>query len=267
MHWSDEAIVLACRAHGETASIVELFTREHGRHAALVHGGQSRKRRPILQIGNHVDAAWKARLSEQLGHAAIELRRGYASLAMDDALALAGLTSLCTLARLLPERDPHPNLFEVSLFVLGYIGDTTVWPALYVRWEEALLNELGFGLDLSCCAATGTRDDLVYVSPRSGRAVSASAGAPYHDRLMRLPPFLARSRSGDVPAGDVTAGLELTGHFLEQRVLAPRDQPMPPARLRLASALAARIGRGQSESLSVARTSTLTAPSGPERST
>jgi len=155
MEWSDEAIILSVRTHGETAAIVDLFTRSHGRHAGLVHGGRSRKARPVLQMGNHVDATWKARLSEHLGHMSVELRRGYAASAMEDAAALAGLTSLCALARLLPERDPHPALYEVTLFVLGFLDDPTVWPALMVRWELALLQELGFGLDLSACAATG----------------------------------------------------------------------------------------------------------------
>ena len=180
MQWSDEAIVLSVRPHGETAAVTELFTRAHGRHLALIHGGRSRKLRPVLQTGNHVDATWKARLSEHLGHATVELRKGYAAASMDNAAALAGLTSLCTLSRLLPERDPHPALFEITLFVLSFLDDVTVWPALMVRWELALLEELGFGLDLSECASTGSNDQLIYVSPKSGRAVSASAGEIYY---------------------------------------------------------------------------------------
>jgi DNA repair protein RecO (recombination protein O) len=237
MEWSDEAVVLSVRPHGETAAVAELLTRAHGRHLGLVHGGRSRRLRPILQIGNHVDATWKARLADQLGHFGVELRRGFAASAMDDPLALAGLTSLCALARLLPERDPHPALYEVTLFVLGFLDDASVWPALVVRWELALLDELGFGLDLHACAATGTNDGLCYVSPRSGRAVSASAGEPYKDKLLRLPQFLARSGPALVTPQDIFDGLALTGHFLETRVLGPRDMAMPEARVRLAALL------------------------------
>lgn len=235
MQWSDEGIILSVRPHGETASVVELLTRTHGRHLALVHGGRSRKLRPVLQTGNHVDATWKARLSEHLGHATLELRRGYAAEAMDEAVPLAGLTSLAALSRLLPERDPHPNLYEVTLFVLGFLDDPSVWPALYVRWELALLEELGFGLDLSECAATGSNDQLIYVSPKTGRAVSASAGEPYKDRLLALPAFLTKARQGGAAAADIAAGLALSGYFLEARVLQPLGQTLPEVRQRLAS--------------------------------
>jgi len=240
MQWSDEGVILSAKAHGETAAVAEIFTRAHGRHLGLVHGGRSRRLRPILQTGNHVDAVWKARLAEHLGNVSVELRKGYAAQAMDDPLALAGLSSLCALAHLLPERDPHPNLFEVTLFVLGFLDEPDVWPALMVRWELALLDELGFGLDLASCAATGARADLVYVSPKSGRAVSADAGAPYKDRMLSLPAFLDKGRQGPATAADVAAGLELTGHFLETRVLIPREETMPQARRRLAELIARR---------------------------
>jgi DNA repair protein RecO (recombination protein O) len=230
MEWSDEAIVLSVRPHGETAAVTELFTRSHGRHLALIHGGRSRKLRPVLQIGNHVDATWKARLSEHLGHATVELRKGYAAASMDDAAALAGLTSLCTLSRLLPERDPHPALFEITLFVLSFLDDVSVWPALMVRWELALLEELGFGLDLSECASTGSNDQLIYVSPKSGRAVSASAGEPYRDRMLTLPGFLSKSGDRSATKQDVLSGFQLTGYFLETRVLTPRGEKLPLAR-------------------------------------
>ncbi|MDX2258361.1 MAG: DNA repair protein RecO [Hyphomicrobiaceae bacterium] len=233
MQWSDEAIVLGARAHGETAAVAEIFTRSHGRHLGLVHGGRGRRARPVLQAGNHIDATWTARLPEQLGHIAIELRAPYAARSMADGASLAGLQSLTALLRLLPERDPHPALFEVSLFVLGFLDDPSVWPALMVRWEVALLEDLGFGLDLGQCAATGGNDDLVYVSPKSGRAVSASAGAPYADRLLRLPGFLVKGREAVLMPGDVAAGFALTGYFLETRVLAPRGLAMPEARGRL----------------------------------
>ena len=152
MQWSDEGIVLSVKPHGETAAVVDLWTRAHGRHLGLVHGGRSRRLRPVLQAGNHVDAAWKARLADQLGSMSIEMRRAFAAEALDDAPALMALSTITTLTRLLPERDPHPNLYEITLFVLGFLNDATVWPALLVRWELALLDELGFGLDLSQCA-------------------------------------------------------------------------------------------------------------------
>ena len=233
MQWSDEAIVLSVRPHGETAAVVELWTRAHGRHLGLVHGGRSRKLRPILQTGNHVDATWKARLSDHLGHVSLELRRGFAAEAMESAASLAALTTMTSLTRLLPERDPHPNLYEITLFVLGFLHDVTVWPALLVRWELALLQELGFGLDLSECAATGANDQLIYVSPKSGRAVSASAGEPYKDKLFALPSFLTKTRGGGVTAQDVVSGFALTGYFLETRVLSPRGETLPEARARI----------------------------------
>jgi DNA repair protein RecO (recombination protein O) len=237
MEWSDEGVILSVRPHGETGAVLELFTRAHGRHLGLVHGGRSRKLRPILQTGNHIDATWKARLTDHLGHFVIEPRRAFAAGVMDDAAALAALTSLAALSRLLPERDPHPNLYEVTLFVLGYLDERSVWPALLVRWELALLEELGFGLDLTSCAATGQTSELVYVSPKSGRAVSAAAGEPYKGRLLSLPAFLRRGPAGDVTLADVRAGFALTGHFLEARVFRPRDLAMPQARMRLLSYL------------------------------
>ncbi len=237
MNWSDEGIVLSVRPHGETAAVVELLTRAHGRHLGFVHGGRGRRLRPVLQIGNHVEVAWKGRLSEQLGYFSVELRKGYAAAAMEDALALSGLTSLCALSRLLPERDPHPDLHEVTLFVLAFLDEAAVWPALYVRWELALLAELGFGLDLRSCAATGSSENLVWVSPRSGRAVSAEAGEPYRDRLLRLPAFLTGTRRSAVARSDILDGLALTGTFLTERVLEPRELAMPEARHRLVAAL------------------------------
>jgi DNA repair protein RecO (recombination protein O) len=237
MDWNDEGVILSVRPHGETGAVLELFTRRHGRHLGLVHGGRSRRLRPILQTGNHVDATWKARLADNLGHFGVEMRKGYAAVVMEDATGLAALTSMAALARLLPERDPHPNLYEVTLFVLGFLDEPQVWPALVVRWELALLEELGFGLDLASCAATGATADLPYVSPKSGRAVSAEAGEPYKDRLLTLPAFLRGRAAGAVTAEDVAAGFALTGHFLEARVLRPRDMAMPDARGRLLSYL------------------------------
>lgn len=246
MQWSDEAIIVGVRPHGETAAIVEVFSAAHGRWLGLVHGGRSRRLRPVLQVGNVVDVTWKGRLPEQLGTMRVELRRGFAGEVMGDAQLLSALTSLCGLLRLVAEREPHPNLYEVTQFVLSFLDDVNVWPALVVRWELSLLEELGFGLDLSECAATGSNDQLIYVSPKSGRAVSASAGEPYQDRLLTLPAFLDRSRrggaTGAVIGDDLMHGFALTGHFLEARVLAPRGLEMPTARARLVSLLARDIG-------------------------
>ncbi len=233
MQWTDEGIVLSVKPLGETAAVVELFTRGHGRHLGLVHGGRSRRLRPILQSGNHVDVTWKGRLSEHLGHFTVELRRGFAAESMESDAALSALMTLTSLLRMLPERDPHPNLYEITLFVLGFLDDVTVWPALFVRWELALLDELGAGLDLSECAATGSNDQLIYVSPKSGRAVSASAGEPYRDRMLALPPFLIRARTGAVTMQDVLDGFALTGYFLETRVLLPRGETLPEPRGRI----------------------------------
>jgi DNA repair protein RecO (recombination protein O) len=237
MQWSDEGVILSVRPHGEAGAVLELFTRQHGRHLGLVHGGRSRKLRPVLQTGNHIEAEWKARLADNLGHFTVELRKSFAAQVMEDAAGLAAMTSMAALARLLPERDPHPNLFEVTLFVLGFLDEREVWPALVVRWELALLDELGFGLDLASCAATGAASDLAYVSPKSGRAVSATAGEPYKDRLLALPQFLRPGPPGAIGAADLRAGFDLTGHFLLQRVLRPRDLDMPDARARLMSYL------------------------------
>ena len=233
MQWTDEGIVLSVKPLGETAAVVELFTRGHGRHLGLVHGGRSRRLRPVLQAGNHVDATWKGRLSEHLGHFTVELRRGFAAESMESDAALSALMTLTSLLRMLPERDPHPNLYEITLFVLGFLDDVTVWPALFVRWELALLDELGAGLDLSECAATGSNDQLIYVSPKSGRAVSASAGEPYRDRMLALPPFLTKARTGAVTMQDVLDGFALTGYFLETRVLLPRGETLPEPRGRI----------------------------------
>ncbi|MEL6290410.1 MAG: DNA repair protein RecO [Pseudomonadota bacterium] len=238
MEWSDEGIVLGVRGHGETGAIADIFTRAHGRHLGFVHGGRSRKIRPILQAGNHVSVTWRARLEDHMGHFAVELLTPRAAEAMNDPLALAGLMSLCELGRLLPERDPHANLYEVAQFVLSFLDDVDVWPQLYVRWELALLDELGMGLDLGRCAATGATDGLIYVSPKSGRAVSRDAGAPYADRMFALPPFLRRGDNRRSDLSDVGTGLDMTGHFLAQRVFAPDGKDLPEPRQRLRQRIA-----------------------------
>ena len=229
MDWIDAAIVLHVRPHGETSAVLDVFTREHGRHSGLVRGGRSRRIRPALQTGNLLKVEWRARLSEHLGFFVVELDKPHAARALDDRLALAGIGTLASLAALLAERDPHPGLFDMAALMLGHLDEPALWPQLLVRFELLLLSELGVGLDLERCAATGVRDELIYVSPKSGGAVSASAGQPYRDRLLPLPAFL-RSNGATAAPGDIADGFALTGFFLERHVFDARNAPMPQAR-------------------------------------
>lgn len=236
MEWTDDGLVLAARAHGEGSAVVTLLTRAHGRHAGLVRGAGSPRSRGVLQPGNRVMATWRARLAEHLGNYTVELVASHASALFDDAMRLAGLAAACAMAdRALPEREPHPAVFDAMEALIAAMTDPElgeVWVAAYVRWELGLLADLGYGLDLESCAATGTNDDLAYVSPRTGRAVSLSAGEPYRSKLLALPDFLA-GRGGGEPA-DLLAGLELTGHFLVRHVLHAHGQEEPAARQRFA---------------------------------
>ncbi|MCC6918630.1 MAG: DNA repair protein RecO, partial [Alphaproteobacteria bacterium] len=178
MEWAEEAIVLAARRHGESDAIVAVLTRGHGRCAGLVRGGAGRRAGPVLQPGNRIAARWRARLEGHLGTLAAELVHGHAARFLDDPDRLAALSAAAAVADLaLPEREPHPRAFDGFVGLLAALEADTGWAAAYVRWELDLLAELGFGLDLARCAATGTEADLVYVSPRSGRAVSRAAGA------------------------------------------------------------------------------------------
>ncbi|HYM18620.1 MAG TPA: DNA repair protein RecO [Micropepsaceae bacterium] len=236
MEWSDEAIVLSLRPHGESSGIVDALTRLHGRHSGLVRGGTSSKGRAVLQPGNRVKVTWRARLSENLGVFTVELMKARAGDMFAERAALVGLNALCAVAAaVLPEREPHEAAFEGADAVLDAMAAHGFpdWAPLFVRWEAGLLNELGFGLDLARCASTGSPEDLIYVSPRTGRAVSRAAGEPYRDRLFALPAFLLGRQAGDATMRDILAGLELTAHFLSQWVLVPHDKKMPDARLRL----------------------------------
>lgn len=242
MEWSDDAIVLSVRPHGETSAIVEALTREHGRHSGLVRGGSSRRARPTLQPGNTLHAQWRARLSDHLGNFSLELALGRAGTMLESRHALLGLNAFTSIASAaLPEREPHAPVYAAAEILLDAMAayDFAHWAPLYVRWEAGLLNELGFGLDLSQCAATGDVDDLIYVSPKSGRAVSRAAGEAYRERLFPLPPFLLGSQNASPTMEDIEAGLRLTEHFLAERVLKPHGRTMPAARHRL-GALAAR---------------------------
>jgi DNA repair protein RecO (recombination protein O) len=229
MEWTDDGIVLGTRRHGEANAIAELMTREHGRHLGLVRGGAGSRQRPVLQPGNVVRAVWRARLDEHLGHYAVEplMLRGAALL--DSSHAVYGVTHLAALCRLLPERDPHPDLHDRLAAVLDRLDDRTAAAELVVRFELQVLTELGFGLDLAACVSTGRTDDLDYVSPKSGRAVSRDAGAPWRDRLLRLPAFLSTAAAAPTP-DDLADGFALTGYFLARHVLEPRGLSFADAR-------------------------------------
>ncbi len=244
MDWKDEGIVLSAHKHGESSAIVTLLTREHGRHAGLVRGGAGKRARGIYQPGNHVMAQWRARLAEHLGSYQCELTGASAAHLLDDRLRLAALSAACALTEAaVPEREPHGVLFEMFAGLLAAL-DRDDWQFLYVRWELDLLRELGFGLDLSSCAATGRTDQLTYVSPKSGRAVSLTAGEPYRRSLLALPGFLLNgegaknAEQGLETAGSVRDGLALTGYFLEHYVFAPNNRGLPAARQRLVERLA-----------------------------
>lgn len=239
MDWSDEGIFLSAKPLGEANAVAELFTLAHGRHLGLVRGGRSRRIRPLLQPGNVLRVTWRARLSEHLGGFNVELIEAHAARILDDAASLAAVSSLAGLARLLPERDPHPEFYAATLQVLRAFDHSRLWPALLVRWELYLLQELGFGLDLSACAATGTDGDLAYVSPRSGRAVSRDAGQPYCNKLLKLPAFLI-GETIPTDDADIATGFALTGHFLARDVLEPHGLSMPQARERLLDLLSRR---------------------------
>jgi DNA repair protein RecO (recombination protein O) len=232
MEWTDEGIVLGVRRHGESSTIVELLTRSHGRHLGLVRGGAGKRMRPLLQPGNSVTAVWRARLDEHLGYYLIEGTRLRAANLFGSSHAVYGVTHLASLARLLPERDPHEDIYEMLDHTLDDFEDAGGAAAHLIRFELAMLAELGFGLDLESCAATGSTTDLVYVSPKSGGAVSRSAGAPFHERMLRLPAFLRQSEEGVFAwtEQDLRDGFALTGLFLMRHVLEPRGQGHSDAR-------------------------------------
>ena len=231
MEFEDDGFVLSARAHGETGAITEVLTARHGKWAAHVAGGASRRMKPFLQVGARVLMRYRARIADQLGSASLEPVGEGPSALFDDPLALAGLASAAAVvAGALPEREPHPGAFMAFESLIGALAHDDIWPAVLVRFEAGLLDELGFGLDLARCVVTGGAEDLVWVSPRTGRAVSAAAGEAYRDRLLPLPAFLL-SAQGRLGPGDLAAGLALTGRFLQDFVFAALNRPLPPARL------------------------------------
>ncbi len=248
--WEDQGIVLALRPHGENAAIVSVLTETYGRACGYVHGARGAKLRGALQQGNLVNVQWSARTSENLGAFKVEEIRSSGALLAHDSLKLAALLSACSLCdAALPEREAHPGLFEGLKALLNLMNESDIWPAAYIYWEIALLRELGFSLDFTRCAGGGPSDDLVYVSPKSGCAVSAEKGAPYKDKLLFLPGFLRPPRPDPLPVGerqearrasgeggeneDIRLGLEMTLYFLEHWAFAHHTKGTPEARLRL----------------------------------
>jgi DNA repair protein RecO (recombination protein O) len=243
MQWIDEGIVLGVKRHGETSVILELMTREHGRHLGLVRGGAGTRMRGVLQTGNTVRATWRARLDEHLGHYTVEGIDLRAAKFLPAAHAVHGVTHLAALCRLLAEREQHAAIHAALEAILDRLDDPAAAAPMIARFELNFLAELGFGLDLSSCAATGAADDLIYVSPRSGRAVSRAAGEDYRDKLLRLPAFL-HGEGQPQSAADLADAFALTGFFLDRHAFAPRGLAVPEARARFVTALTASLVQG-----------------------
>jgi DNA repair protein RecO (recombination protein O) len=234
VQWADIGVVLGARRHGETSAVVELMTREHGRHLGLVRGGSGARLKPVLQVGNLVSATWRARLDQHLGYYVVEGLDLRAASYLPTAHALYGLNHLAALCRLLPERDPHQSVFDLLEHTIAQLAAPLSAAMLVAHFELHLLAELGFGLDLDSCAATGGTAELVYVSPKSGRAVSREAGEPWRDKLLALPAFLSAdgrgAQSGTPSAAELRDGFALTGFFLARHVYEPRGETLPEAR-------------------------------------
>lgn len=236
MQWRDHGILINMRRHGESSAIIDVFTEGHGRHAGVVRGGASRKVAPILQPGAQLDVLWSARLEDHIGTYQVEPIRSRAAAALSGRLALAGLNAVTALlAFCLPEREVHGALYTRTEQLLDLLGQDDVWPLAYLQWELAVLDEMGFGLDLDACAVTGQTDGLIYVSPKSGRAVSKQGAGDWADRLLPLPPCLRGE--GAAPDEEVAQAFRTTGYFLELR-LAPElgNKPLPDARARFVDA-------------------------------
>jgi DNA repair protein RecO (recombination protein O) len=247
MEWTANALIIGTRAHGESSAIIDVFCREHGHCTGLVRGGNARRLRPVLQIGNMAQVTWRARLSEHLGTFSVDAGRAFGAEALTDRLLLAGVSSMCALLQITPERQAYPRLYDTVMVLLEELGEADIWLPLLVRFEVALLEEVGFGLDLSTCAATGVSENLTHVSPRSGRAVSHDAAQPYLEQLFALPTFL-RDPQATASMAEVLEGLTLTGHFLERRVYAPHQMSLPPARARLIENIARVVKNALDES-------------------
>lgn len=230
MQWQDNAIILGVKRHGETSVVVEVMTRSRGRHMGMVRGGRSRSMQPVLQAGNLVEATWRARLHEHLGEFRMEPVTLRAARLMETATAVYGVQAMAALLRLLPERDPHPHLYDALDVILENLQNPADAGELFVRFELAVLNDLGFGLDLTECAATGVREDLAFVSPKSGRAVCRAAGLPWADKMLALPPFLTSGAMVAADGDSLSAAFRLTGFFLHRHVYEPRGIQVAAAR-------------------------------------
>jgi DNA repair protein RecO (recombination protein O) len=241
MEWSEEGIVVGARRHGEADVIIEVLTAGHGRHMGLVKGGRSRRLRPVLQAGNTLSLTWRARLHEHLGNFRAEPVRERSSELMATRIGAFGLALAGAHLRLIPERDPHPRLYDALAVMLDALDAPDRAAETMARFELLLLDELGFGLDLESCAATGTQDELIFVSPKSGRAVSREAGEPYQQRLLPLPAFLARPSTGDADQASLEAGFLLSGYFLERHVFDTRGESLPEVRLNFLRALSGAV--------------------------
>ena len=237
MEWRDEGIILGTRRHGETSAVLEVMTLAHGRHLGLVRGGRSRRQQPVLQAGNRVDLIWRARLDEHLGTFQVEPIEHNAARLFSSVTAVHGLQMLAAHLRLLPERDPHAVLYRTLAIVLAHLDQPDLAGELLVRFELMILEELGFGLDLTQCAATGQAHDLAFVSPKSGRAVSREAGEPWRDRMLALPAFLAAGSREQADAAALDAAFRMTGFFLHRHVYEPRGLQEPDARAGFIGAL------------------------------
>jgi DNA repair protein RecO (recombination protein O) len=249
MQWADEGLIIGTRRHGETSLILEVMTRGHGRRLGLVKGGRGRRHAAMLQPGNSVTLAWFGRIDEQLGQFAVEPLRQRAASLIDSAAALNGLGLMAALLRLLPERETHPGLHEAAEVVVDHLDAPGIAAALIARFELRLLAELGFGLDLSRCAATGGVAELAFVSPKSGRAVSRQAGAPYADRLFRLPAFLHSGGGNAEPQpDDIVDAFRISGFFLSRHVFEPRGVGVPDQRAQFIG-LALQSGQAAARSL------------------
>lgn len=236
--WTDDAALLSTRPFGENSVIIEVFSETHGRDAGVVRGGRSRKIAPILQPGAQLRVTWSARLDQHLGSFTVEPVRSRSAAAMGDRLALAGLNAVCALlVMVLPEREAHDVIYQRTVALLDLLGQSEIWPLAYLRWEQVLLEDLGYGLDLSACAVRGVNEDLIYVSPKSGRAVSREGAGEWADRMLDLPPVLAGK--GDAATPEIIRALATTGYFIENRLLKTLgDRPIPAARARLIDAMA-----------------------------
>lgn len=241
MEWRDQGILLSARRHGETSAIIEVFTPHQGRHVGVVRGGTSRKIAPILQPGAQLDLAWRARLEDHIGAFTVEPVRSRAVSAMQNRLSLAGLNTVTALlAFCLPEREPHAPLYHRTQALLDLLDHGDLWPLAYLRWELSLLEEMGYGLDLTACAVTGATDGLAFVSPKSGRAVTRAGAGEWVSKMLPLPQVLIGL--GDAPDAEIAEGFKTTGYFLERHLA--RDlggKPLPEARARFIDAFSRQI--------------------------